>query len=138
MCNYYNNQRKLCANTVVSTAVSVVTVDGVPTLVIDTPAASYRNGDCIELIVAQAIPETATVDMPVALGIGGVTDPVYPLVRCNCTQVTARAIQTRGIYGLTVRTTPTGANLVVRSGLYCAPTNNLVSIPVAAAATPAP
>lgn len=137
MYNYYN-RRKLCANTVVSSAVSVVTVDGVDTLVIDTPAASYRNGDCIELIVAQAIPAAATVDMPVAVGIGGVTDPVYPLVRCNCSAVTARAIQTRGIYLLEVVTTPTGANLRVKSGLYCAPTNNLASIPVAAATTPAP
>lgn len=138
MCNCYNNKRKLCSNAVVSSAVTVVTVDGVPTLVIDTPAGSYRNGDCIQLIVAQAIPAAATVDMPVALGIGGVTDPVYPLVRCNCSPVTARAVETRGIYCLEVETTPTGANLRVKSGLYCAPSNNLAAIPVAAAATPAP
>lgn len=130
MCNN-NNMRKLCPNTAVSSAVSVVTVDGVDTLVIDVPAASYRNGDCIKLIVAQPIPAAATVDMPVAMGIGGVTDPVYPLVRCNCSPVTARAIQTRGIYCLVVETTPDGANLRVKSGLYCAPTNNLAAIPAA-------
>lgn len=136
---YYNNGRsKLCDNAVVSSAVTVVTVDGVDTLVIDVPASSYRNGECIQLILAQPIPEAATVDMPVALGIGGVTDPVYPLVRCNCSPVTARAIQTRGIYCLEVETTPTGANLRVKSGLYCAPTNNLAAIPVPAATTPAP
>ena len=130
MCNY-NNRHKLCPNTVVSSTVSVVTVDAVDTLVIDVPTTSYRDGDCLRLIVAQTIPAAATVNMPVALSIGGVTDIVYPLVRCDCSPVTARAIQTRGIYCLRVETTPTGANLRVKSGLLCAPSNNLAAIPAA-------
>ena len=43
---------QLCKNTVISSAVTLVTVDGVDTLVIDTPAATYRDGDCLTLIVA--------------------------------------------------------------------------------------
>lgn len=127
------NCKKLCRNVVVSSSVTVVAVDGVNTLVIDTPADVYRNGECIKLIVAQAIPDTATRTMPVALSIGGVTTTVYPLVRCGCQPVTACAIRTRGIYEMVVATTATGANLRVRSGLACSPTNNLQTIPVAAA-----
>ncbi len=128
--------KKLCPNTVVSSSVTVVTVDGVDTLVIDVPEAVYRNGEHLELIVAQAIPATATVYMPVALGIGGVTDPVYPLVRCDCSPVTACAIRTRGIYEVVVKTSNTGANIRVLSGLSCSPYNPLRTIPVATAATP--
>ena len=128
---------QLCKNTVISSAVTLVTVGGVDTLVIDTPAATYRDGDCLTLIVAQEIPAATTLGTPVALGIGGVTDPVYPLVRCDCSPVTACAIRTRGIYRLVVNTTATGANLRVVSGLACAPRNVVPTIPVPAA-TPAP
>lgn len=132
MSNCNCKTKKLCPNTVVSSSVTVVAVGGVQTLVIDTPANVYRDGECMELIVAQEIPEAATISMPVALGIGGVTDPVYPLVRCGCQPVTACAIRERGIYKLVVRTTATGANLRVMSGLACSPVNNLRTIPVAA------
>ena len=126
---------KLCKNTVISSAVTLVTVDGVDTLVIDTPAATYRDGDCLTLIVAQNFPAGVPIEATVALGIGGVTDPVYPLVRCDCSPVTASAIRTRGIYKLVVNTTATGANLRVVSGLCCAPRNTVPVIPVPAATT---
>lgn len=127
------NVQKLCRNTEVSSSVSLVTVGTVPTLVIDIPATVLRDRECFRLFVAQEIPEAATVSTPVALGIGGVTDPVYPLVRCGCRPVTACAIRTRGIYDVQVSTTPTGANIWVKSGLACAPANNLRSIPAPAA-----
>lgn len=128
-----NKIKTLCPNTVVSSSVSLATVGGVSTLVIDIPATVMRDRECFRLIVAQEIPEAATVSTPVALGIGGVTDPVYPLVRCGCRPVTACAIRTRGIYDVQVSTTPTGANIWVKSGLACAPVNNLRSIPAPAA-----
>jgi hypothetical protein len=128
-----NKIKTLCPNTVVSSSVSLVTVGGVSTLVIDIPATVMRDRECFRLIVAQEIPEAATVSTPVALGIGGVTDPVYPLVRCGCRPVTACAIRTRGIYDVQVSTTTTGANIWVKSGLACAPVNNLRSIPAPAA-----
>lgn len=127
------NVKKLCPNTVVSASVTIVAVDGVDTLVIDVPANVFRNNECFKLIVAQDIPEAATVSMPVALSIGGVTTTVYPLVRCGCRPVTACAIRTRGIYEAQVSTTPTGANIWVKSGLACAPVNNLQAIPAVAA-----
>ena len=127
------NVQKLCRNTVVSSSVSLVTVGTVPTLVIDIPYDVYQNEECIRLIVAQEIPDTVTINTPVALGIGGVTDPVYPLVRCGCQPVTACSIRERGIYTMGVCTTETGANLRVMSGLACSPANNLRAIPVPAA-----
>ena len=103
-----------------------------------TPPMPRATGvPSVTVIVAQALPTTVTLGTPVALGIGGVTDPVYPLVRCDCSPVTACAIRTRGIYRLVVNTTATGANIRVVSGLACAPRNTVPVIPVPAA-TPAP
>ena len=94
------------------------------------------NQLCRNTVISSAV-TLVTLGTPVALGIGGVTDPVYPLVRCDCSPVTACAIRTRGIYRLVVSTTATGANLRVVSGLACAPRTVVPTIPVPAA-TPAP
>ena len=101
----------------ISDAVTVLTVDGVDTLVIDVPATTFRNCQKICLVVAQAIPTTATIAMPVAISIGGVTTTVYPLIKCDCTQVTACAIRTRTRYPLRVSTNATGGVFKVLKGL---------------------
>lgn len=127
------NNCKICPNIVISTAVTVVTVDGTDTLVIDIPAGSYRDCQRICLIVAQTIPLTATIAMPVAISIGGDTTTVYPLVGCDCAQVTACAIRTRTRYPVRVSTTATGGVFKVLRGLSCAPNNALGAIPDPAA-----
>lgn len=124
MSNCINNC-KLCRNLVISTGVSIVTVDGVGTLVIDIPAGFYANCRKLCLVVAQSIPTTATIGMPVAISIGGDTTEVYPLVGKNCNQVTACAIRTRRKYPLKITTNSTSAVFVSLGGLSCAPTNNL-------------
>lgn len=108
MCN--RNCDKFCPNFVFSDSVTIVTVDGTDTLVIDIPGApsAYYNCRKICLAVTQAIPAAATLDMPVAISIGGVTTTVYPIVSCNCAQVTARQIDTRYKYKLKVFTNGTG------------------------------
>ena len=80
---------KLCNNLIISQSVSVITVDGTDTLVIDLPARTYGDGCKYCIVIAQTIPATATINMPVAFSIGGVTTTVYPFVRCNCSQITA-------------------------------------------------
>lgn len=133
---YFNYCGKICDRVVFSTSVTVVTVDGTDTLVIDIPAATYGDGCSYNLIVAQTIPTTATINMPVAISIGGDTTTVYPLTRCSdCAQVTACAIRTRTIYPVVVSTTPTGGVFRVLRNLSCTPNNNLASLPVPAAAT---
>lgn len=127
---------RLCPNLIISTSVTVITINGVDTLVIDIPAGTYRNGCKYCIVVAQTIPATATINMPVAISIGGVTTTVYPLTNACCAQVTACAIRTRTRYPVCVSTSATGGTFKVLSGLSCAPNNALASIPVPA--TPAP
>ena len=136
---YCNNNCKICNRLIISTSVTVVTVDTVDTLVIDIPAGSYLNRCKYCIVIAQTIPATATINMPVSISIGGDTTTVYPLTRCDCVQATACAIRTRTKYPVLVSTNATGGTFKVLRGLSCAPNNSLVSLPAptAAAATPA-
>lgn len=133
---YCNKNCRICDKLVISDSVTVVAIGGVDTLVIDVPTASFRNCERLCLIVAQTIPDTATINMPVAVSIGGDTIVVYPLVRCNCAQVTACAIRTRTKYPLQVSTTSTSAVFKVLKGLSCYPNNQLQSIPAPTTAAP--
>lgn len=125
---------KLCPRLIISDSVTVVTVDSVDTLVIDIPAATYSNGCKYCIVIAQAIPATATINMPVAISIGGDTTTVYPLTTKCCTQVVACQIHTRTRYAVRVATTGTGGTFKVLGCLPCAPNTVLASLPVAAAA----
>ncbi len=132
------NCYKLCRNTVISDSVAVVAVDGVDTLVIDVPATTFADGCRYEIIVAQTIPDEATINMPVAISIGGDTTTVYPLVRCDCAQITACGIRTRTRYPVLVATNAIGGVFKVLRPLPCYPNNRLATLPVPdAGATPA-
>ena len=127
----------LCPNLIISTSVAVVTVNGVDTLLINIPEATYKNCCKYCIIVAQAIPPTATINMPVAISIGGDTATVYPLTNRCCAQITACAIRTRTRYPVCVSTSATGGTFKVLNGLCCAPNNVLASLPVPTTTTPA-
>lgn len=136
MSNCINNKCQLCKNLVISNSVSVITVDGVDTLVIDIPASGcYCNGNKICLVIAQTIPTTATINQPVAISIGGDTTTVYPILRCDCTQATACQLRTRKKYPLRIKTNATSAVFKSLGGLSCCPTYELPAIPVPATAT---
>ena len=129
----------LCNRLIISTAVTVVTVDGVDTLVIDLPAPAvgtvpYLNNCKYCIVVAQAIPTTATIAMPVAFSIGGDTTTVYPFLNCDCSQVTACAIQTRTKYPVCVSTSAVGGVFKTLRKLNCYPNAVLASLPAPAAA----
>ena len=109
---------------------TVITVDGTDTLVIDLPVGTYGDNCKYCIVIAQAIPATATINMPVAFSIGGVTTTVYPFVRCDCSQVTACAIRTRTRYSTIVSTNAIGGVFKSLGGLSCCPSNNLLSLPV--------
>ena len=121
---------RLCKNLIISQSVTVVTVDGTDTLVIDLPVGTYGDNCKYCIVIAQAIPATATINMPVAFSIGGVTTTVYPFVRCDCSQVTACAIRTRTRYSTIVSTNAIGGVFKSLGGLSCCPSNNLLSLPV--------
>lgn len=124
----------LCPRLIISDSVTVVTVDSTDTLLIDIPAATYSNCYKYCIVVAQAIPAGATINMPVAISIGGDTTTVYPLTTRNCAQVVACQIRTRTRYAVRVATTGTGGTFRVLGCLPCAPNNALASLPVAPAA----
>lgn len=126
---------KVCRNIVYSTAVTVITIDGVDTLVIDVPAGFYPDCRRVCLVITQTIPTTATITMPVAISIGGDTTTVYPIVNCDCSQVTACAIRTRTKYGLRISTSATSAVFRTINKLSCYPQETLAVIP--APTTPA-
>lgn len=135
MSNCINKNCRVCRNLVFSTAVTVVTVDGVDTLVIDIPSGFYPDNRKICLVVTQSIPTTATISMPVAISIGGDTTTVYPVVNCDCTQVTACGIRSRVKYALKINTTATSAVFKTFSKLSCYPIDTLSVIPTTLATT---
>lgn len=129
---------RLCRNLVISNSVTVVTVNGTDTLVVDLPARFYGDNCKICVIIAQTIPTTATINMPVAFSINGDTTTVFPFVTCKCVQVTACQVRNRTRYSTIVETNSTGGVFKSLGGLSCCPTNNLESLPVVeATATPA-
>lgn len=65
--NCDKNCNRLCPNLVISTSVAVVTVNGTDTLLINIPEGTYKNGCKYCIVVAQTIPATATINMPVAV-----------------------------------------------------------------------
>lgn len=122
----------LCKRLVISTAVAF-TGDN---LVITLPAGSYSNGEKYCLVVAQAIPDTVTINAPVVIQIGTGAE-LYPLTKCNCAQATACNIRTRTKYTTRVVTSATGGTFRLVGRVSCAPSNVLSAID-GASSTPAP
>ena len=133
MCNKKCN--RLCPNLIISTAVTLTTVSGTDTLLINIPEGTYKNGCKYCIVVAQNVPTTVPIGTPVAVSIGGNTTTVYPLTNRCCAQVTACAIRTRTRYPVCVSTSATGGTFKVLSGLSCAPNNALASLPVTTTTT---
>lgn len=127
-----NNTCTECPYKIYSVSVTVVTVDTVPTLVVDVPAQSFTNYQRGCLVITQNIPEAATISMPVAISIGGDTTTVYPVVSCDCSTVTACQLRTRRRYPFTVRVSGTAGTFKILRNLSCAPCNNDGVIPAPA------
>ena len=139
-CNQCKPNR-LCSHYIISDSVTVVTVGGVDTLLIDLPAGTYGNCEKYCIIV-RTLPATGVmVNMPVAISIGGNTTTVYPLV-CGKTGLQAVGCQVNGrsCIKVCVRTNASTGVFRAFEGLnsYCP--DVLASLPVAeasASTTPA-
>lgn len=129
MCNNSCNE---CPRKIYSVSATVVTVGTTPTLVVDVPQQSFTNGQRGCIVVTQNIPDAATINMPVAVSIGGDTTTVYPVVSCNCATVTACQLRTRRRYPFTVRVSGTTGTFKILRNLSCAPCNNDGVIPAPA------
>ena len=117
------NVCKLCEKLIISQAVTFTS----DTLIINIPAGSYENDEKCCLVVAQAIPDTTTINAPVVITIGTGTQS-YPLLRCDCAQATACNIRARTKYSTRVVTTATGGSFRLLGKTCCAPSNTLRSI----------
>lgn len=117
------NVCKLCDKLVISQAVTFT--GGV--LTINIPAGSYADGCKYCIVVAQTIPETATITAPVVITIGDGT-VTYPLTGCDCAQLIACQIRTRTRYAVRVATTATGGTFKLLGRAACAPSNALTAI----------
>lgn len=117
------NVCSLCRNLIISQAITFTNGN----LIINLPAGSYENGRKICIVLAQAIPNTTTINAPVFITIGTGTT-LYPLTKRNCAQVTACGIRTRTRYSVCVSTTATGGTFKMLGEPCCAPNNQLQSI----------
>lgn len=93
---------RFCSNLIFSDSVTVGTIDATPSLLIDVPDVGYFNCRKFCLGVIQSIPDTATVNMPVYITIGGDATVGYPLVDCNGLQLVASQIENRYKYKIQV------------------------------------
>lgn len=124
------NVCKLCNKLIISDAVAYTAATN--SLTIDIPAGTYYRGQKYCLVVAQAIPDTTTINALVYVSIGGDTTTLYPLVRCNCTQVTACSIRTRTKYSTVVVTDSATGSFRLLGDVPCSPNSALASLPVTA------
>lgn len=125
-----NQNCRICDKLIISTAVTIITVDGVDTLVIDLPAGVYANHTKYCIVIAQTIPDAATINLPVAFSIGGDTTTVYPFINYNCTQVTASGVRSRTKYPVVVCTNTTSGVFRAFNNIRCYPADNLSGLPV--------
>lgn len=110
----------LCNNIIISQ--SVTFTDG--NVVINIPAGSYYNNCKYCIVIAQAIPATATIYAPVVVTIGEGTEQ-YPLTRKNCAAITVCGIRTRTRYSCCMRTSATGGTFQLLGQPACCPPNQL-------------
>ena len=118
------NVCRLCDKLIISTAVTFTAGTG---LVITIPEGSYTDGCKYWLVVAQTIPSATTITAPVFVQIGTGTE-LYPVNKCDCTQVTAGGIRTRTKYSMVVETSPTSGIFKMLGKPCYQPNNNLRSI----------
>lgn len=127
-----NNVCKLCDRLIISQAVTFAA----DTLTINLPAGTYMDGCKYCIVIAQAIPAATTINAAVVITIGDGTEE-YPLVGCDCAQLTACSLRTRTRYATRVVTNATGGSFRLLGRAACAPNNNLTGIDGTAPAAPA-
>jgi hypothetical protein len=127
-----NNVCKLCDRLIISQAVTFAA----DTLTVNLPAGTYMDGCKYCIVIAQAIPAATTINADVVITIGDGTEE-YPLVGCDCAQLTACSLRTRTRYATRVVTNATGGSFRLLGRAACAPNNNLTGIDGTAPTAPA-
>lgn len=117
------NVCRLCDRLIISATVTFTA----PNLIINIPAGSYADNEKYCIVAAQAIPDATTITAPVFITIGTGTE-LYPLNRCDGSQVTAAELRTRTKYSTRVSTTPTSGSFNLLGRLCTRDNNNLTAI----------
>lgn len=115
------NNCKLCDKLTITQAVTftAATTTVPATLSFELPEGSYRNREKYCIIIAQPIPDEATINAEVVFTVGDGT-VAYPLLDANCRQVLAGSIRTRMKYATRVATNITGGNFKLLENICCA------------------
>lgn len=92
---------KLCDKLILSTAINYDTATN--TVIVGLPANTFGNCQKYCIVLAQAIPEAATITSQVVFTVGTNTTQ-YPFLNKNCVPVYATQIRTRRIYPVKVNT----------------------------------
>lgn len=116
------NTCKVCNKLVISTAVDFDA--GNNELLINLPEGAYGDGCKYCIVIGQTIPPETTISALVYVTIGDGTER-YPLVKRNCTQVTACGLRTRTKYSTCVETNSVGGMFKLLGKTACAPDNRL-------------
>lgn len=117
------NSCRLCRRLIISQSVTFAGGN----LVVNLPAGSYEDDCKYCVVIAQAIPATATINAPVVFTIGTGTQQ-YPVTRCDCSPATACNIHTRTRYAVRVETSATSGVFRLLGRSCCGCDNNLRAI----------
>ena len=118
------NVCKLCPNLVISSAVAFDPTSN--SLDITIPVGAYTNCRKVCIVVAQAIPDSTTINALVNIVVNGVR---FPLQQCDCTQTSACQIKTRTKYSTRVFTNTVSGTFRLLGKVYpCCP-DNLAILP---------
>lgn len=131
-----DNICRLCNRLILSD--SITFDDTTNSLIIDIPAGTYYRGEKYCIVLAQPIPDTTTITALAYISIGGVTTTLYPLIRCNCSQVTACSLRTRTRYSTIVVTDSASGSFKLLGNVGCSNVSNLPSLPIATETTTTP
>lgn len=116
------NMCRLCDKFILSESVSFTGGN----LIINLPAGSYENGCKYCIVIGQSLPDTATINAPVVITIGGGAIQ-YPFVNKCCKPILAKAIRSRYKYSTQVETTTDSGVFKVLGNIPCY-TDNLRAI----------
>ena len=126
------NVCRLCPNLILSTAVAFDPATN--SLDITIPNGVYANGKKVCIVVAQAIPDSTTINALVNIVVNGIR---FPLQKCNCVQATACEIKSRTKYSTCVTTNTVSGAFRLLSKIYACCPDNLLILPTDTTATPA-
>ena len=125
------NVCKLCKNLIISTAVAFDPTTNSLDITLPTPTTGetfpYVNGCKVCIVVAQAIPDSTTINAVVNIIVGGTR---FPLLTCDCREVTACQIQNRTKYSTRVVTSSVSGTFRLLSKLCCTRPTNLSALPI--------